>query len=350
MSWLFGPGVFRLFLALLVFLQHSSKLSLGAAAVYVFFCLSGYWIERMWSEKYSATRAPYVTFMVSRLWRLVPTFVLVAAITLGVQLALGATWAQIRGAAGWPRFIGSHLLIFGYNTLPAQPLRPAWSLDVEMQFYVVAPLLAVVMATGRGRLVALAAALISLGSVAVFGKSAAASFLLFFVVGMLAARHDWRPSARLAALTGGAAVALIAGCVLSPFRGVLLGGATPGPLFVFMEPANVVLGLLAMPYAIFTTHQASARADKIAADLSYVVYLLHWAAVSWFVTIPGSFAHRLPYWAAAWALVGVGSLAVWRAWDRPINAARARWVRGRQVRSLSHHERSTTFRPAPARS
>ncbi len=39
-----GPGYFRLFLAALVFLHHSSRLHLGTFAVYIFFILSGYWI------------------------------------------------------------------------------------------------------------------------------------------------------------------------------------------------------------------------------------------------------------------------------------------------------------------
>ena len=48
-----GPGFFRLILATLVFLHHTSSIALGEMAVIVFFVLSGYWIAKMYREKYS---------------------------------------------------------------------------------------------------------------------------------------------------------------------------------------------------------------------------------------------------------------------------------------------------------
>jgi hypothetical protein len=36
-----GPGLFRLFLALLVYVNHATRLQVGIGAVMVFFCLSG---------------------------------------------------------------------------------------------------------------------------------------------------------------------------------------------------------------------------------------------------------------------------------------------------------------------
>ena len=52
----FGPGAFRFFLASLVVVQHVSRLSLGHPAVLLFFMLSGYWVSRMYAERYSARR------------------------------------------------------------------------------------------------------------------------------------------------------------------------------------------------------------------------------------------------------------------------------------------------------
>ena len=65
-----GPGMFRLLLSLLVVLHHSLPLRLGTWAVYVFFILSGFWICRMWRQRYAETQSPYLTFLVSRWWRL----------------------------------------------------------------------------------------------------------------------------------------------------------------------------------------------------------------------------------------------------------------------------------------
>ena len=69
---LLQPGIFRLFLAILVLVNHSSRFDLGDWAVYTFFILSGYWIYRMWEEKYSKARAPYRLSICSRILRILP--------------------------------------------------------------------------------------------------------------------------------------------------------------------------------------------------------------------------------------------------------------------------------------
>jgi hypothetical protein len=43
---------------------------LGGWAVAMFFVLSGYWIARMWDEKYSREDTHYLTFVISLCWRL----------------------------------------------------------------------------------------------------------------------------------------------------------------------------------------------------------------------------------------------------------------------------------------
>src|SRR5271165_150399 len=130
MKKLTGPGLFRLFLALMVFVNHSTRLQIGVSAVLIFFCLSGYWICRMYQNRYSAMRQPYLTYLVSRAWRLLPTFLLLNLITLLFFWAhgdLGEYWRK----SNHLHFIASNLFILGYQTLPKLPLVPAWSLDIE---------------------------------------------------------------------------------------------------------------------------------------------------------------------------------------------------------------------------
>jgi len=43
-----SPGAFRLILALVVFLHHTTNFNLGMSAVLVFFVLSGYWVAVMY--------------------------------------------------------------------------------------------------------------------------------------------------------------------------------------------------------------------------------------------------------------------------------------------------------------
>src|SRR5215469_1896518 len=123
-----GPGLFRLFLALLVFFNHASRFQIGNGAVFVFFCLSGYWICRMYRGRYAGTRQPYLTYLVSRAWRLLPTFLLltvIALLFLWVHGNLADYWAK----SNHLHFVLSNLFILGYQSLPMKPLVPAWSLD-----------------------------------------------------------------------------------------------------------------------------------------------------------------------------------------------------------------------------
>ena len=132
-----SPGAFRMALALSVFLHHTTSYNIGMSAVLIFFVLSGYWVTKMWAATYSKTRSPYLTFVISRFWRIVPVFALCSGVTWALLYWRGETPAHIGGLA---RQIFSNLFILGYNALPYQANVPGWSLDMEMQFYLIAPL------------------------------------------------------------------------------------------------------------------------------------------------------------------------------------------------------------------
>src|SRR5258708_30697561 len=85
---LLSPGGVRLFLAMVVVVHHSLPLRAGSWAVDVFFVLSGYWITRMWNTRYRQTRIPYITFLVSRWWRLAPGFLVCTLLALRSPLLL----------------------------------------------------------------------------------------------------------------------------------------------------------------------------------------------------------------------------------------------------------------------
>ena len=324
------PGAFRLWLAMLVFVHHFSSLGLGAYAVDVFFVLSGVWIERMWEARYRHTRAPYLTYLVSRLWRLTPAMVLATALTIPLLHLIGVPWAQM--LANPVHLAASTLLLLGYVHLPYLPVGSAWSLDVEMQFYLVAPLLAL-LARRAGVAVLLIAG--ALGSAIGASWSAAPTlppYLLFFAIGMAAARADWQPSARTAAISSGAVIAVVAVFWLSPLRPMLIGGAHPLPAFRYNGALNVGLALLSVPFAVFTTNRRGDADDHMMADLSYLIYLFHWVAMQWFFTVHGPFGARLAVAATSFALVPAAAWLAWWFYDRPINRARARWVASRLER------------------
>lgn len=322
-----GPGFFRLLLAVVVFVHHVSSFALGTAAVEIFFCLSGYWIYKMWTQRYSRSISPVLTYLVSRVWRLVPTFALIAVLTLIFQTTvLNSSWDALRGSASWPRFIFSHVAIFGYQSLPVQPLGPAWSLDIEMQFYAVAPLLILFAIRFGGSALVAVSALASLVGASLLGEHLL-TFLVFFSMGISAAHCDWRPTPRLALTAGGLIVLFVAGVFASPWRGALLGGAHPDEMFQYSSIVNTFVAMLAFPVAILTTHQASDERDRTFGDLSYIVYLVHWSASCWLGTVSNlSLPLRLLCVAFALAATFVVSLIIWRYFDKPINLMRGRWV------------------------
>lgn len=324
------PGAFRLFLAGLVFVHHFSRLGLGPYAVYVFFVLSGYWVQRMWVKQYAQTRSPYLTYMVSRVWRLAPTMMLASlvALVLGPLSGMPADWL----AADNPLHLAfSSVFLLGYNQLSAAPVGPAWSLDIEMQYYLFAPALALLAARFGPRRVLGAAVLLNAAVALVLWPEAIVlpRYIGFFAAGMCAARLDWRPDARLAGWSAGVVIAAVVIVLASPWRSALLVGAHPGPWSWASPPLTVVMAIATIPYAIYTTGRASDGTDRMMADLSYIVYLLHWPGVVWFQHITGPFSARLAVAGTCTVLVGAGSWLVWRFYDKPINRLRARWVASR---------------------
>jgi len=325
-----GPGLFRLFLALIVFVHHCSRFAVGTSAVFVFFTLSGFWVYKMYMERYRRTRQPYFTYLVSRAWRLLPAFWLITMLS-ALFLYFNGSLAQYWINNDRLHLAVSSLFIFGYSNLRMLPIVPAWSLDMEMQFYVLAPVIALFIA--RRKLVAiwvvLVSAAVSLTSYLLQSSFQTASFLVFFVIGMTAASVDWRPSKRVVIGCIAVTALLLFCCLASPYRGILLVGAHPGPNSIYTPHANVALALLAVPYAIHTTGKKGFRADGMFADLSYLIYLLHWIGILWIDSHQGTILHRLLFIALAWVLVLAMAYIIWRFYDRPINRVRSRWVAGR---------------------
>ena len=329
-AWPVGPGAFRLFLAMLVFVHHFSALGIGKYAVYVFFVLSGFWVERMWRERYSGTRAPYLTYMVSRVWRLAPAMLLISALTIVLLPFAGVPLAEVLSANPFHLAFSTTFLL-GYAWLPYQPVGSAWSLDVEMQFYLLAPFVALLLHGYWQRWAVLAVTgLIALKSVYLFDVPVLPRYLFFFALGMAASRGEWRPSGRLAAASVVLFVLLVPGLALTPWRSIVLGGAHPGPMWVWNQPYNIILTLTSIPFAIYTTRQRSDAVDRAMADMSYIVYLLHWIASRWFF-LEGSKHNRIAVEGFCFVAVPLMSYVIWRWFDKPINHLRGRWVASRMV-------------------
>ena len=139
---LLRPGILRLFLASIVVLQHARIFALGAAAVDVFFVLSGYWVCRMWQEKYRERTHPITIFLASRFWRLWPTYVVCQLIGLAVLARFFAALGFGIRADEPSALAAAH----APHCLRWQPIRfPRPDLDAryrDAEFYLALPVLA----------------------------------------------------------------------------------------------------------------------------------------------------------------------------------------------------------------
>jgi peptidoglycan/LPS O-acetylase OafA/YrhL len=320
-----APGALRMTLAIAVFVHHTTKFNLGLSAVLIFFVLSGYWVATMWKHTYSKTTAAYATFLVSRFWRIVPVF----------ALCSGIAWALLfwRGAApeyagGLTRQLFSNIMILGYNSLPYQANVPGWSLDMELQFYLVAPLF--VLLVSRNLYVLLGCMALSVLSQALGGATTVAPFLLFFGLGVAAATHKIIPSRALAYRSLFATLAVLAICSVIFVKNLAFGG-TQGTLLAFGAKTNLLIAMLMTPWAIYTTQQKTGATDRMVGDMSYVVYLLHWSIIGAVGTGEGDYAQRFMLCAEALIVILAASWLIWLFFDQPISKMRSAWVASRRI-------------------
>jgi peptidoglycan/LPS O-acetylase OafA/YrhL len=328
-SRLLGPGAFRLFLALVVYVNHISSLQIGVAAVYIFFALSGYWIEQLWSRKYQKTQYPYVIFLTSRYWRLLPVFLTCSFLAAVVAHGLRTNIPSPEMSTS--EFVSS-IAILGYSWLDFRPLGPAWSLDIEMQFYLLAPLMILLLNRSvTGTLVAV----IVLGSVSwiYLGNKCVLTYLPLFLAGVCASRFEWKVGFGIAALTTVVIFwLLIILALMPPQLQILLGGAHLGETFQqYNGYLNFLLAVAALPLALYSVHLKSSKVDRAFGELSYAFYLVHWVVLQAVFRLFPDYS-SLPHSQRALALlavtlaVTVSSLLLWALIDHPLNQLRSRFV------------------------
>ena len=340
------PGAFRLFLAVTVLVSHSCRFDPGDWAVYTFFILSGYWISRMWENKYSRTDNPAVVFFISRLVRLLPVFLLANVVAAIVQRLVDPNFLGPNAQAwNWVPSLASNLLILGYSSLPHSQgaLNVAWSLDVEMQFYIAFPVFVALLS--RGRSAAFWTAF--LGAACVAGLSIFLVQLypsprnlgccgLYFFLGLMAARANWRPSEGTVSVVACAAVAFVAICWFVPEWRFLFENEKHGATaldYHHKRIAQAALAVFTAPVALFSVTQPSGARDRALGEFTYVMYLLHWPVIVLHSHYFAGLAPltRVPSLLVAWLAIGALSLVVFRYLDQPIERVRKRWVSSRRA-------------------
>jgi peptidoglycan/LPS O-acetylase OafA/YrhL len=281
--------------AVLLFHAGWSRFSGGFAGVDVFFVISGFVIALSLFRDLDAGRFSLSGFFARRARRILPALTVVLLATLLVSLAMVP---PVYFQPFADSLIAASLFVsnlhfwqassYFNNDMPFRPLLHTWSLGVEEQFYLAAPVLLLLIQrflAGRWRLVV---TLCLIGSFALNlravekGHLDAAFYLPFtraweFLLGVLIALlprpglpRGWNELGTLAGL------AMIAGSVLlfgpgTPFPGVAALGPCLGAGLViwFGKPAGeggvpLVSRVLALKPVVWTGR------------ISYSLYLVHW--------------------------------------------------------------------------
>ena len=344
-----GPGLVRFLLAFTVVVHHSFPLRMGAWAVYAFFILSGYWIARMWHEKYANTRQAPLTFLYSRWCRLAPVFFVSLALVF-------VSSSLIPGAPPLPQHLSEWALrqipIIGSKSA-GSILPPTWSLDVEMQFYLVFTACMFIGGTKWRGLVnwligALAAVSIFLAvkelNAGLMGNQSPSLSLYFwlFTIGMWIYKARWVPSRMAATASVGAFLAVTALLLLMPLtrdaiwmRGSTQAEATAmgaGDPRWIVQAWWVIGAVIFAPFIAWNVRQKSDASDRVLGNWAYPLYLIHWIPRDWYYSQVNWAA---PFWynslllAANFGASLAGSWLILKLIDQHVDRWRARWVNSR---------------------
>jgi peptidoglycan/LPS O-acetylase OafA/YrhL len=339
-----SPGVFRILFAGLVVLHHSTPLRLGGWAVLVFFVLSGYWISKMWDEKYSNAPKPVLTFIVSRWWRLFPV--------MAICICLYFLWAGAMQGYSLDWFL-RQLPIIG-STWSGTPLPPQWSLDVEMQFYLAFVFVAVVAMGSGAKWISSGSVWLFLGSLGVAysgwylatGGSMEAPYLGawwgLFCIGIGLHKSEWTPSKHMAVALAAVFVAGTLAMIIWPETrsGFWISGSEAvsrklsGEGLIAHWPKLWLLAgiLMFVPYLALNVRQPSPRWDRELGNWAYPVYMFHWIPRDWY------YAHA-DWERPVWFNLGLLSVNIFAAFlggwliyvfvDKPVDRWRAHWLKAR---------------------
>jgi peptidoglycan/LPS O-acetylase OafA/YrhL len=276
-------GAFRLVLAVMVVTYHAGwspfGYSPGIVAVVCFFLISGFVTTKLIDHHYPSAR--YIgAFYLERAARIFPQYLFFVAVTIiaAYALKIDNTFLSAERCTGFKlalNLMAIPLDYYAFNSVGDCMLIPqAWSLGLEMTFYIVAPLVVLLPVVGQAGLFASAivffCAYRGMIDSDLYGYRLLPGTFFIFYAGALMAK-----AGRVAAITPwvvwAAALSMMA---FSLYEGV--------HRFAIKE---VLLGVaLGIPAVFFLKDLKFTRLDARLGDLSYGVFLSHiiciWAAQS----------------------------------------------------------------------
>lgn len=271
-----GPGWVRFVLAWMVVVEHVSRFQIGKVAVMAFFILSGYWVSRVFVERYAQSVQGITLFYVARGLRIWPLYVMIF-----FCMVLAAFFFPL----DLPPDFWRAVLIFGVASHDVDLIGVTWSLDIELQFYLLVPVIVLLLQAFKHQpyqmplLVGLSVLWVTgllLGSW--YGLETVLIYLPLFLTGAVLFVYDIRASRQMALLSLGAfcllGVIVVASPALRPY--VIYGSEVQ-----FIDQIFALLwALLLAPFIAHNVTQPSGILDYHVGQMSYVVYLVHFPLVT----------------------------------------------------------------------
>jgi peptidoglycan/LPS O-acetylase OafA/YrhL len=320
-------GFVRLYLALSVVVWHIRGSALpftvnGYVAVILFFIISGFYMSLVLNGKYR--QAPVWRFYLARAMRLYPAYwvVLVLAIWFAAVSASGGPWPA--SPVGWLLAVSSNIAIFGINYGSTTALiPPAWSLALELQFYVFAPFIVArdIKLVGAVLVLALACRFAFFGvDFESWRYGFAPTDLCFFLLGAVSHRLSQLIDAPRFCRNAGIFAAIVLPALVGACNLVSVRDLDLSTLWVFY-----IAFAAALPFLFALSKDSSI--DRIVGELSYPLYVCHWtviAATPYFLrgVIPGYYTS-----AAAFALVLIAAVTLTVLIEAPAERLRQRFSR-----------------------
>lgn len=290
-------GLFRLYLSMAVVLHHLLRVpSVGGAAVFAFFTLSGFLMTHILARTYGFAPSGFGAYLVNRCLRLLPAYWVAILIALLTILVVGQPFAHgFNRAFGIPDspadWVMNLTMIFPSlypNSIEPRLFPIVWTLTVEFFYYVVLGLGAT-----RTRMMAMIMVLAGLGY-HLFGLVTGQDFdfhyhsilagALPFGAGGLAYHHRealGRLLGNKASLMLGLHMATLALFALAYRVDVtMINRSRDGALSQFIDLGNLAAAILVSALTIGALYRPSsyvigAPLDTLLGKYSYPVYLLH---------------------------------------------------------------------------
>ncbi len=329
----------RAFAVVAVMLTHAGVAGFtgGFVGVDVFFVISGFLIYRDLVTRLAQGRLSVAGFYGRRLRRTLPALYVVCAATLAIAARVmmpGDLDELARGTIATVLLV-PNIFFFtqtGYfdGAAVGKPLLHTWSLGVEEQFYLLAPLLLALRQLAPRRRLGLLLGLLGLSlaiSVMVRAVSADAAFFLMptrafeFLIGCLLAEEALpRIRSRWLAETMTALAAAALAVAVTTFS-----DATPLPGLLSLVPCLATAAIIHVGSARRTTIGAALglRGPAFIGLISYSLYLWHWPLIVFarYLDLPATPASLL---GAMALLVGL-ALLTWRFVETPFREPRSAW-------------------------